>query len=55
MNTLREMVLEEFILRDVAIQKGPRYDELTPQDYYNILSNRRYFRIDQNDELYAIY
>jgi len=55
MNTLREMVLDEFIARDNAVRNGPRYNELSPQDYYNILSNKHYFRLDIDNELYAIY
>ncbi len=55
MNTLRKMFLDELALRDKAIRNGPRYKELTSDEYYSILSNKNHFRIDINDQLYAIY
>ena len=55
MNTLRLLFLDELVLRSTAMKTCPRYSELSPSEYYNIISDSRYFRFDGNDELIAIY
>ena len=55
MNTLRLLFLDELIRRSNAMKACPRYYELGPQEYYNIISDSRYFRLDENDDLIAIY
>ena len=55
MNTLRLLFLDELVLRSSAMRTCPRYYELGPQEYYNIISDSRYFRVNENDELIAIY
>ena len=55
MNTLREMFLAEFQLRDSAIRAAPRFYEITPTEYNDILSNQEHYRQDESGEIIAIY
>jgi len=55
MNTLREMFLAEFQLRDAAIRAAPRFCEITPKEYNDILSNQEHFRQDESGEIISIY
>jgi hypothetical protein len=55
LNTLRELFLEELIMRMTAIIENPRYNELSMQEFNNILSNKEYFRLDLEDDLIALF
>lgn len=55
LNTLRLMFLDELTLRNNAIMKGPRYEELNPVEYYSILSNENHYIYDLNNEIICIY
>jgi hypothetical protein len=55
LNSLRLMFLEELTLRNNAIMKGPRYEELTPLEYYKILSDENHYIYDLNNEISCIY
>lgn len=55
MNTLRDLFLEELIMRMTAIIQNPRYNELSIIEFNNILSNKEYFRLDLEDDLIALF
>lgn len=55
LNTLRLLFIDEFVARDKAIKAAPRFSELSPKEYYNIVRNSNHFRPNENGTLVAIY
>lgn len=55
LNTLRLLFIDEFVARDKAIKDAPRFNELSPKEYYKIIKNSNHFRFDENNKLIAIY
>jgi len=55
MNTLRLLFLDELVLRTNAMRICPRFSEISPSEFKLIISNQNYFKLDMNNNLYAIY
>lgn len=55
MNTLRLLFLDEIATRISAMKKCPRYEELLPSEYMEVMSSSKYFKYDISDELFAIF
>lgn len=55
LNTLRLLFIDEFVARDKAIKAAPRFGELSPKEYYNIIRNSNHFRTIEDGTLIAIY
>ena len=55
MNVLRMIFLNEIVKRVNAMKTCPRYPELNEQEFYEILSNQKYYKQDGIGNLIAIF
>jgi hypothetical protein len=55
LNTLRLLFLDEIVLRTNAMKTCPRFEELSPKEFSDIMSNQNHYFYDRNGNLYAIY
>ena len=55
LNTLRLLFLDEIVLRTKAMKTCPRFVELRPTEFQEILSNQNHYTFNADGDLIAIY